>query len=80
MSTETNTKVKGYGIVLGVLTLALQHGVYLLSHHISSRLGLDPFSPKTAIDDLIPLVPAFIIPYVWSYVYWAMAPMAVSKC
>lgn len=80
MSTETNTKVKSYGVILGLVTLALQHGVYLLAHYISVKVGNEPFSPKTPLDDLIPLVPAFILPYIWSYVYWAMAPMAVSKC
>lgn len=79
MSTENN-KVKTYGIIIGIVTLALQHGVYLLAHGISTLVGIEPFSPKIGIDYLIPLVPVFIYPYVWSYIYWAMAPMAVSKC
>ncbi len=29
---------------------------------------------------MIPIVSVFIIPYIWSYVYWAMGPMVVSKC
>ena len=29
---------------------------------------------------MIPLTSIFIIPYVWSYAFWAMGPMAVSKC
>lgn len=80
MSTETNTKVKSYGVILGLATLALQHGIYLLAHYISLKVGLEPFSPKLPLDECIPLVPAFIVPYVWAYAYWAMAPMAVSKC
>ena len=79
MNTNTDNS-KRYGIIAGVATLVLQHAVYLLAHVISLHTGIEPFSPKLAIDDLIPIVPIFIIPYIWSYAYWAMAPMAVSKC
>ena len=79
MSTNTDN-IKRYGIIARVATLVLQHAVYLLAHFISLHTGIEPFSPKLAIDDLIPIVPIFIIPYIWSYAYWAMAPMAVSKC
>ena len=79
MNTNTDN-IKRYGIIAGVATLVLQHAVYLLAHFISLHTGIEPFSPKLAIDDLIPIVPIFIIPYIWSYAYWAMAPMAVSKC
>lgn len=79
MNTNTDN-IKRYGIIAGVATLVLQHAVYLLAHFISIHTGIEPFSPKLAIDDLIPIVPIFIIPYIWSYAYWAMAPMAVSKC
>ncbi|MBQ0009947.1 MAG: phosphatase PAP2 family protein [Ruminococcus sp.] len=74
-------RVKTYGIIIGVISLAAQHGIYLLSHFIATLIGIAPFSPKIeAIDGLIPLLPIFIIPYIWSYLYWAMGPMAVSKC
>ena len=74
-------RVKLYGVIIGVLSLAAQHGIYLLAHFIAAKLGIEPFYPKIAcIDDAIPLIPIFILPYIWSYLYWAMAPMAVSKC
>lgn len=72
--------IQKYGVIAGIGTLVLQHAVYLLAHVLSGMTGIEPFSPKTAIDCAIPIIPIFIIPYVWSYVYWAMAPMAVSKC
>ena len=70
-----------YGIIIGILMLALQHGIYLLCYDIARLIGITPFFPKIpAIDDAIKIVPLFIIPYVWAYAYWAMGPMAVSKC
>ncbi len=79
--TEKNpNRVKTYGVVIGIVYLALQHGFYLLGHYIADFIGFTPFLPKIALDDAIPIVSAFIIPYVWSYLYWAMGPMAVSKC
>ena len=61
--------------------LALQHGIYLLCNDLAKLIGVTPFLPKIpAIDDAIKVIPLFIIPYVWSYLYWAMGPMAVSKC
>lgn len=73
-------RVKTYGVVIGIVYLALQHGFYLLGHYIADFIGFAPFLPKIAMDDAIPIVSAFIIPYVWAYLYWAMGPMAVSKC
>lgn len=75
-----DTRVKRYGIVAGIVLLALQYAVYLSAHYIALFIGIEPFSPRTAPDSLFPLVPLFIIPYIWSYFYWAMAPAAVSKC
>ena len=79
--TERENRIKWYGIVIGILSALAQHGIYLLGHALAGVIGNEPFLPKIpAIDDLIPVVPIFIIPYVWSYLYWAMAPMAASKC
>lgn len=81
MEKTKSNRVKGYAIAIGIVSLAAQHGIYLLAHLIAELVGIPPFEPKiAAIDDLIPLLPVFIIPYIWSYVFWAMAPMAVSKC
>ena len=73
-------RIKGYAIVIGIAYLASQHAFYLAGHYLALLFGFTPFLPKIALDDRIPIVSAFIIPYVWSYAYWAMGPMAVSKC
>lgn len=79
--TERKTiRIKGYAIIIGILYLALQHGFYLAGHYLALLFGFKPFLPKIALDDMIPIVSAFIIPYIWSYIYWAMGPMVVSKC
>ena len=73
-------RIKGYAIPIGILYLALQHCFYLAGHYLASWFGFTPFLPKIPLDDMIPIVSIFIIPYIWSYVYWAMGPMVVSKC
>ena len=76
---EKNNRVKWYGVVWGIGLLIFQHSMYLLANVIAGWIGIPPFLPKIeAIDDLIPLVPVFVLPYIWSYYFWAMAPMAVS--
>lgn len=80
-STKRENRVKLYGIVIGLILGVGQHGIYLLGHVLAGVIGNEPFLPKiAAIDDLIPVIPIFIIPYVWAYLYWIMAPMAASKC
>lgn len=81
LNNKKENSVKTYGIIIGLVSLALQHGIYLLAHELAQVVGITPFLPKIdAIDGNIPIIPIFIIPYVWSYVYWGMTPMAVSKC
>lgn len=72
--------LKRWAIILGIAYLILQHAFYLAGHELALLIGFTPFSPKIALDDKIPLLSVFIIPYIWSYAYWAMGPMAVSKC
>ena len=80
MKENKDNRVKGYAIIIGIVYLALQHAFYLAGHYLALLFGFTPFSPKLPLDDMIPIVSVFIIPYVWSYIYWAMGPMAVSKC
>lgn len=76
-----NNKIKPYGIFWGIFLLAAQHCIYLLANDLAGLIGNTPFLPKIdAIDGLFPVVTVFIIPYVWAYLFWGMAPMAVSKC
>lgn len=80
-SDKKENRIKLYGIIIGILSAIAQHGIYLLAHSLSILVGVNPFLPKLPlIDDAIPIVPLFIIPYVWAYLFWAMAPMAASKC
>jgi len=79
-SEKNSIRIKPYAIVIGIVYLILQHAVYLLGHDIATWIGFEPFLPKIPLDDVIPIVSIFIIPYIWSYLYWAMGPMAVSLC
>ena len=73
-------RVKGYAIIIGIAYLILQHSFYLVGHFLADLIGFESFLPKVPLDDMIPIVSVFIIPYIWSYAYWAMGPMIVSKC
>lgn len=66
---KKNNRVKLYGVFWGIGLLIFQHSMYLLANVIAGAIGIPAISPKTAIDDFIPLVPIFILPYVWSYVF-----------
>lgn len=78
---KKENRVKAYGVIIGIVMALLQHGIYTLANVIAQGIGIESISPKIpAIDNLFPLLPIFIIPYVWSYLFWAMAPMAASKC
>lgn len=78
---KKENRVKIYGVIIGIVTALMQHGIYLGAYKLSCLVGREPILPKiNAIDDFIPVIPLFVLPYVWSYVYWLMAPMAVSKC
>ena len=77
---KKNDRIKGYAIWIGILYLIMQHSLYLAGHTLALWFGFTPFSPKIPLDDRIPIVSVFIIPYIWSYAYWAMGPMVVSKC
>ena len=75
-----NNRIQWYAVWIGILYLIMQHSLYLGGHYLASWFGFTPFLPKIALDDRIPIVSVFIIPYIWSYAYWAMGPMAVSRC
>lgn len=78
---KKENRVKLYGVIIGLVSLALQHGIYLFAHGVATLIGIPPFLPKIdVIDNAFIVTPIFIVPYVWAYAYWAMGPMAVSKC
>ena len=73
-------RLRGYAVLIGIVYAISQHGFYLAGHYLALWIGFPPFLPKLPLDDMIPIVSVFIIPYVWAYLYWAMGPMAVSLC
>lgn len=81
MSKEMRRNLKWTGVVIGIAYLLLQHRMYLWGHTLAGYTNITSFSPKIPlIDDAIPIISIFILPYIWSYVFWAMGPMAVSRC
>lgn len=67
--------------LIGIVTLIVHYGFYLGGHYLAEWFGFTPFLPKIALDDKIPMLSIFIIPYVWSYAYWAIASMVIYlKC
>ena len=78
---KRENRVKLYGVIIGLASLAAQHGIYLLANTLAGVVGNEAILPIIdQIDNAIPLLPVFVIPYVWAYLFWGMAPMAASKC
>lgn len=78
---ERVRKIPWWGWAFGLLFLALEYGVYRLGALLSVLLGTASraFSCSIpGIDDLIPLLPAFIVVYLFSYVFWVCGTAAVS--
>ena len=79
--TETVKKVPWWGWVFGIVYFGLQYGMYRLGHYLSIVIGTIDRAWECKlplIDDLIPLIPAFVVIYVFSYVFWIFGPVAVS--
>ncbi len=78
---KRENRIKWYGVVIGLISLAAQHGIYLLANTLAGVVGNESILPIIdQIDNAIPVLPIFVIPYVWAYLFWGMAPMAASKC
>jgi hypothetical protein len=74
-------RIPWWGILAGFGFFALQRGMYRLEDFVSRVTGTidHAFACKiAAIDDLIPVVPVFIVIYVYSFIFWICGPMAVS--
>lgn len=70
-----------WGWGFGLLLLALEYGLYRLGAFLSVTLGMasHAFPCKLpAIDDRIPVIPVFVLIYLFSYVFWICGPAAVS--
>lgn len=74
-------RIPWYGYLLGAGCFGIQYGIYRFSELLSRLMDTASYAflPKiSCIDDLIPLVPFFIVIYIYSYLYWVYAPIAVS--
>lgn len=84
MKTFLNKKIKGipvYGMIAGFLTfMAMQQVFYKLGDVIPRTLGLTWQTSETAIDAKIPYLVIFIIPYVYSFIFWVIGLIVPSKC
>lgn len=70
-----------YGWISGIVLFGLQYGMYRLAAGLSNWTHTVnyAFIPKIPFDDKIPLVPIFVIIYLFSYVFWICGPIAASK-
>ena len=70
-----------YGWIIGVVLFALQYGMYRLAIVLSEWTHtIDyAFIPKIPFDDAIPLLPLFVIIYIFSYAFWVIGMIIVSK-
>jgi membrane-associated phospholipid phosphatase len=78
---EIIKSVPRWGIITGIVYFVLQYAMYRFGDFLSHVIGTFAyaFPPKIPfLDDHIPLVPVFVIIYIYSYVFWIMGPMAVS--
>lgn len=69
-----------YGWVSGIFFMGLQYGVYRLANFIAQISGTIAWAycPKIPFDNNIPLIPFFVLFYVFSYVFWIFGPVAIS--
>ena len=70
-----------YGWLLGGGHLLGGYALYLLADPLRRALGTDrwAFIPKLPVlDDLTPLIPVFVVIYIFSYVFWVCGTAAVS--
>ena len=71
-----------YGWIAGVGFFAAQWGLYRLAHLICVSLGTfdDAVLLKIpAIDDAFPVVPIFVVIYLYSFVFWVLGPVIASR-
>lgn len=66
---------------MGVVLFILQYALYRLAVLLSEWTGTIyfVFVPKIPFDDFIPLVPIFVIIYIFSYAFWLFGFIAASK-
>lgn len=60
--------------------MAMQQIFYRLGDFIPRTFGLSWHTSETGIDSYIPYIRIFIIPYVYSFLFWVMGLIVPSKC
>ncbi len=78
---EKIRKIPKWGYAVGLFYFGLQYGMYRLGEWLSVVIGTkrNAFEWKIPfIDDRIPLIPATVVIYLFSYVFWICGPIAVS--
>ena len=78
---KTIKSIPVYGWVVGFFCIGFQYGLYLLADLLAGVFGTQQraFIPKISfIDDRIPVIPAFILIYVFSYLFWIMGNAIAS--
>ncbi len=70
-----------WGYVFGIVYFGLQYGMYRLGAYLSNVIGTIRYAFECKIpfiDDFLPVIPVFVIIYIYSYVFWICGPIAVS--
>ncbi|MBR5049328.1 MAG: phosphatase PAP2 family protein [Erysipelotrichaceae bacterium] len=78
---EMIRKIPRWGYIAGPVVLMLQYASYLLGELISHLTGTDSWAfvcKIPAIDDKIPLIPAFIVIYVFSFAFWIVGYIIIT--
>ncbi len=69
-----------FGFIAGLLCFGFQTFLYRITGFIMTYSNAIEFVPKMpSIDDKIPLITIFVIPYIISYAYWILTPIAASE-
>lgn len=78
---EMLKRIPVWGWITGAVYFGAQYGMYRLGNWLSVLLGTVSWAiePKIPfLDNLFPIIPVFALPYLFSYVFWLMAPAVVS--
>ncbi len=68
------------GLAIGIILFCSELFVYYVTHIIEGYLNIEPtILTGSALDDLIPLCPFFLIFYIYSYFFWITSPMLIIK-
>ncbi|MBE6121274.1 MAG: phosphatase PAP2 family protein [Erysipelotrichaceae bacterium] len=78
---EKIKQIPKWGWASGIGLFVLQYSMYRFANWVSVLIGTaeHAFECKIpVIDDLIPIIPVFVLPYIASYGLWVIAPAAAS--